>query len=186
MRSRWPRASSRPIPISATRMSCDAAGVTRPERSSATRATDPSSSAAADGSASRVTRTQPVKKSNFEKEGSTMKRTSLSIPVILSVALLSISAPAFAQVPLGTAQNFAILGGSTVTNTGPTVINGNVGTSPGGSVTGFPPGLVTGGSIHANDAVAMQAQNDLTTGYNSAAATPCGVDLTGQNLGGLT
>jgi type VI secretion system secreted protein VgrG len=73
-----------------------------------------------------------------------------------------------------------------VTNTGATNVNGNVGTSPGSSVTGFPPGVITGGAIHANDAVAMQAQNDLTTAYNAGAATPCNVDLTGQNLGGLT
>jgi len=96
------------------------------------------------------------------------------------------ASPAAAQVPLGTAGNFGVLGGSTVTNTGPTIVNGNVGVSPGSSVTGFPPGIVSGGTIHSNDAVAMQAQNDLTTAYNTAAGTPCTVDLTGINLGGLT
>src|SRR5204862_3161397 len=83
-------------------------------------------------------------------------------------------------------QSFAVLGGSTVTNTGASVITGNVGVSPGSSITGFPPGTVAGGSIHAADATAAQAQTDLTTAYNTAAGTPCGVDLTGQNLGGLT
>src|SRR5205085_8103287 len=91
----------------------------------------------------------------------------------------------FALRSLGTAQNFAVVGGSTVTNTGATVINGNVGVAPGSSITGFPPGVVTGGAIHAADAVAQQAQTDLTTAYNTAAGTPCNVDLTGQNLGGL-
>lgn len=95
-------------------------------------------------------------------------------------------APAVAQISLGTAQNFGVLGGSTVTNTGATTVNGNVGVSPGSAVTGFPPGIVSGGSIHSNDAVAMQAQNDLTTAYNNIATTPCTVDLTGQDLGGLT
>src|SRR6185503_620505 len=94
--------------------------------------------------------------------------------------------PAMAQASLGTAQSFAVLGGSTVTNTGPTVITGNLGVSPGSSVTGFPPGIVAGGSIHAADAAAAQAQSDLTTAYNTAAGTPCGTDLTGQDLGGLT
>lgn len=72
---------------------------------------------------------------------------------------------------LGTAQAFAVLGGSAVTNTGPTTITGNVGLSPGSAVTGFPPGLVTGGTIHAADAVALQAQNPATdsTGRHAAA-----------------
>jgi hypothetical protein len=100
--------------------------------------------------------------------------------------VLFASEPAAAQISLGTAQNFGVLGGSTVTNTGATTVNGNVGVSPGSAVTGFPPGVVVGGAIHSNDAVAMQAQNDLTTAYNNIASTPCTVDLTGQNLGGLT
>ena len=94
--------------------------------------------------------------------------------------------PAAAQISLGTAQNFGVLGGSTVTNTGATTVTGDVGVSPGTAVTGFPPGLVVGGSIHNNDAVAVQAQSDLTIAYNAIATTPCTVDLTGQNLGGLT
>jgi hypothetical protein len=105
--------------------------------------------------------------------------------ITFGVFLFGLS-PAFAQVSLGTARNFGVLGGSTVTNTGATTVNGNVGVSPGSAVTGFPPGVVVGGAIHSNDAVATQAQNDLTTAYNNIAATPCTVDLTGQNLGGLT
>lgn len=100
-------------------------------------------------------------------------------------ACLFSAADAFAQIPLGTAQGFAILGGSTVTNTGATVITGDLGVSPGSSVTGFPPGIVNG-TIHAADGVAAQAQSDLTTAYNTAAGLPCGVDLSGQDLGGLT
>ena len=94
--------------------------------------------------------------------------------------------PSFAQISLGTSQAFAVLGGSTVTNTGATTITGEVGVSPGSSVTGFPPGIVTGGTIHTADAVAGQAQTDLTTAYNAAAGTACTMDLTGQDLGGLT
>lgn len=109
-----------------------------------------------------------------------------SLSVVCVVSLLFASRPAAAQISLGTAQNFGVLAGSTVTNTGATTVNGNVGVSPGSAVTGFPPGIVVGGAIHSNDAVAMQAQNDLTTAYNNIATTPCTVDLTGQNLGGLT
>ncbi len=115
-----------------------------------------------------------------------MNRNSRSHVASLTAALLLFMAvPAFAQISLGTAQSFGVLGGSTVTNTGATTVNGNVGVSPGTAVTGFPPGVVVGGAIHSNDAVAVQAQNDLTTAYNNIASTPCLVDLTGQNLGGL-
>jgi hypothetical protein len=99
---------------------------------------------------------------------------------------LSIASSALAQVPLGSSSSFAVLGGSTVTNTGSSVITGNVGSSPGSSITGFPPGVVAGGAIHAADAVAGNAQTDLTTAYNIAAGIACGTDLTGQDLGGLT
>ena len=90
------------------------------------------------------------------------------------------------NVDLGTADSFAVLAGSTVTNTGATTVRGNLGLWPGSSITGFLPGVVTLGTIHNNDAVAMQAQTDLTTAYNAAAGQPCGTVLTGQNLGGLT
>jgi hypothetical protein len=114
-----------------------------------------------------------------------MKKPYSSIPAMIVLALI-LASPASAQISLGTAQNFGVLGGSAVTNTGATTVNGNVGVSPGSSVTGFPPGVVVGGAIHSNDAVASQAQNDLTTAYNNIVSTPCTVDLTGQNLGGLT
>jgi hypothetical protein len=90
------------------------------------------------------------------------------------------------QTVLGTAQSFAVLGGSTVTNTGATVVAGNLGVAPGLAVTGFPPGLVTGGTIHAGDAVALQAQSDTTAAYNTLAGQAVTMDLTGQDLGGLT
>ncbi|MFD9460232.1 ice-binding family protein [Streptomyces sp. NPDC060027] len=79
-------------------------------------------------------------------------------------------------VPLGTAASFGVLAGATVTNTGPTVVNGlNVGVSPGTAITGFltsdgGPGTVTPpGTLHSADAVAAQAKIDLTTAYNQAA-----------------
>ena len=113
-------------------------------------------------------------------------RTSAVVITLVAALCALTSLPAAAQISLGSAQSFGVLGGSTVTNTGASTVSGNVGVSPGGAVTGFPPGAVNGGAIHANDAVAQQAQSDLTTAYNNIAATPCTVDLTGQDLGGLT
>lgn len=86
---------------------------------------------------------------------------------------------------LGTASSFAVLGGSTVTSTGLSVLTGDLGVSPGTAITGFGPGVVTG-TIHAGDAVAAQAQSDLTTAYNAFAGQACNTDLTGQDLGGQT
>jgi hypothetical protein len=102
---------------------------------------------------------------------------------ILAFALLGAS-PAFAQVPLGTATSFAVLGGSTVTNTGPTIVTGDLGVHPGAAIVGFPPGTVTG-TTHAADAVALQAQTDATTAYNYLAGETCDTVLTGIDLGGL-
>jgi uncharacterized repeat protein (TIGR01451 family) len=87
--------------------------------------------------------------------------------------------------PLGTEQAFAVLGGSTVTNTGSSVITGNLGVSPGSAITGFPPGIVTG-VTHAADAEALQAQTDTTDLYDNLAGQACTPGFTASDLGGLT
>ncbi|MDR3637282.1 MAG: ice-binding family protein, partial [Isosphaeraceae bacterium] len=91
-----------------------------------------------------------------------------------------------AVVSLGAAQTFAVLGATTVTNTGLTTIVGDLGVSPGTAVTGFPPGIVTGGTIHSNDPIATQAEADAATAYGVLAGETPTTDLTGQDLGGLT
>ena len=102
--------------------------------------------------------------------------------------ILFVPHPAAAQTApsLGSAQSYAVLAGSTTTNTGSTVVTGDVGVSPagGGAPTGYPPGLVVGGTIHVNDASAIAAQTSLTAAYTNLTGQPCTQDLSGQDLGG--
>jgi hypothetical protein len=109
------------------------------------------------------------------------RRYSISIGIsALIIGANSISALASTAPGLGTAATYAILAGTTVTNTGNSVIVGSVGISPGSACTGLPapctgggPGTVSGGTIHAGDAAALQAQTDLTAAYGVAASSPC-------------
>jgi hypothetical protein len=105
--------------------------------------------------------------------------------IVLVICMWSMGTMTWAQSApsLGSAQSFAVLGASTVTNTGPTVITGDLGVSPGTAITGFPPGTVVGGSIHAGDAVATAAQADAHTAYAALVAESCGTNLTGETLG---
>lgn len=104
-----------------------------------------------------------------------------------ALAFSSTIALAAEQPTMGTAANYAVMGATAITNTGPTVINGNMAISPGGpsSVTGFPPGVVTG-EVDAANADAVLAHTDLVGAYNDAAAETTTVNLTGTDLGGLT
>ncbi|MFC4589165.1 ice-binding family protein [Sphaerisporangium corydalis] len=111
-----------------------------------------------------------------------------AIPAVVAmgaiVATPNTASAATAPVALGTAANFAVLAGTTVTNTGPTAVTGDLGVSPGSAVTGFPPGVVTG-TIHAADATAAQAQTDLTAAYTDAASRTPATTVPTQ-LGGTT
>jgi hypothetical protein len=117
-----------------------------------------------------------------------MKSCAIRCFALWSLLLSSMVLSGFAtSVSLGTAGSYAVLAGSTVTNTGSSVLSGNLGVWPGTAVTGFfPPGMVTGGTIHAGDAAAAQAQQDLTTAYNAATGLPRTLTLTGKDLGGMT
>jgi hypothetical protein len=109
--------------------------------------------------------------------------SSLLLGVLSTLIFASSALGAPATVGLGSTASFSVLGGSTVTNTGPTTMFGGLGLSPGSSVTGAPHVL---GQTHVDDAVAIGAKSNLTTAYNDAASRPtngsAGTDLSGQTF----
>lgn len=105
----------------------------------------------------------------------------------MAAVLMAAAAGANAQTRsevLGAAQSFAVLGGSTVTSTGATVVTGQMGVWPGTDITGFPPG--TSGTVHAGNETAQIAQGDAAVAYNALAGMALTQTLSGVNLGGLT
>ncbi|MDQ1575429.1 MAG: hypothetical protein QOH55_579 [Microbacteriaceae bacterium] len=139
-----------------------------------------------------ITRTFRIDSSKSSERHGFARWTSVAGVAALATVVLvggGLSAPSRsdAAVPgLGAAASYSVLGGSTVTNTGPTVLNGDLGVSPGTAITGFPPGIAVG-ATHAGDAQAAQAKLDLLTAYNAAAAlTPTATlagDIGGQTFG---
>jgi hypothetical protein len=119
-----------------------------------------------------------------------IRRSSLvALCASFGLALASVAgsaAAAEATVGLGAADSYAVLAGTTVTNTGPSTVQGDLGVSPGTAVTGFPPGLVSDGTTHAADAEAADAQAAVTTAYDDAAGRSStgtvSADLAGQTL----
>jgi len=105
-------------------------------------------------------------------------------------------------VPLGSVSTFTVLGATTVTNAGPSLLNGNLGVSPGTAITGFQPaplntiagpGTVTAGlgivkgTIYAGGPVAAQAHNDAVIMYNSLVGQVPDTTYSGvTQLNGLT
>lgn len=117
------------------------------------------------------------------------RRRTAAGAAIGSAALLAVAvagqSPAYAAdapVGLGTAAAYSVLGGTTVTNTGPTTLAGELGVNPGSAITGFPPGIAAG-AIHRGDAQALQAESDLTTAYNDAAGRAATSSVAGDLVG---
>ena len=122
-------------------------------------------------------------------------RRFLSLLLVAALFLLPTTALAATQPGLGSAKKFAVLAGSTITNVPTSAITGDVGLDPGSTVSGF--SLVSSGTgfftstqvvgqVHINDDVARQAKSDLGTAYTDAASAPTTLDLSGQDLGGMT
>ncbi len=121
-------------------------------------------------------------------------RRALGVGLVAALAawivVLPLAGVAHAEatvVPLGTARPFSVLAGSTITNTGTTVVNRGIGVHPGTAITGAG-SMVIGGEVHAGDQVARTAKTDLTTAYNDAAGqsprTAADPELGGETLVG--
>jgi hypothetical protein len=112
----------------------------------------------------------------------------MKLLTLFLLVLSSLEIGTFAQtINLGTADNFALLGASGVTNVSAhTFIVGDVGSFPTPSITGLGQSQVKGNLYLDASPATAQAQTDLTGAYNQAANAPCGNDLTGKDLGGLT
>lgn len=123
------------------------------------------------------------------RSGAVALASVCSLVAVCLIALLNLTggpaAAAATAVDLGTADTFGVLAGSEVTNSGPSVIAGDLGVSPGTAVSGFPPGTVLG-TVHSANAAAGQAQSDLKIAYDAAAGQPTSetisADLAGRTL----
>jgi hypothetical protein len=130
----------------------------------------------------------PLMSRTLARRGRRVAAVSLTLAVASVPLALAGSADAaiVSTVPLATSANYSVLGGQTVTNTGPSILGLSLGLSPGSSITGFPPGLVLApGTTDETNPAAAAAQSDLTTGYLNAAGRPVNATTT-ADLANLT
>lgn len=107
-------------------------------------------------------------------------------PSSKNLIVIPVQTTAQSSVILGSASTLAVLAGASITSTGATNITGDIALSPGSSIGGFPPGIVTG-TQHINNATSDQAKLDLTAAYNDLSGrTSSDIVTLSGNIGGLT
>lgn len=135
------------------------------------------------------TRTQAVSGGSRRRSRTIMGVALAALALIITALLPPGTSMAATAATLGAAESFAVLGSTTVTNTGPSVVNGDLGVYAGTAVTGFDnpggPGIING-ALHAGDATAQSAQADASTAYNALDAQGCDFTLADPELGGRT
>lgn len=134
-------------------------------------------------SAAQQERHQPSQRASRRRRAATAGGAA-GVVLLAATLLWQQQSPAFAatSVGLGTADPYSVLAGTTVTNTGPSTLQGDLGVSPGSAIEGFPPG-VSAGTIHAADAVALQAQSDVGIAYDNAAGQALTTSVSGDLVG---
>ena len=118
--------------------------------------------------------------------GYEINRLIMGVFIAMAVVFTHQNASAQDPVDLGTAANFGVLAGPSVTSTSGGTVNGDLGISPGSSYTPGAIPLTVNGDIHLANAVSALAQNHLTTAYNDAAGRPMSAVVPGGQLAGLT
>jgi hypothetical protein len=117
---------------------------------------------------------------------SKFRRSSRGLLLLSAIVASAAFLPQAGASLLNSADTFAVLANTTVTSIGTTVLNGNLGVTPGTAITGFPPGTVTGTTYNGVNAVVVQAMADANTAYTTLAGETPTANLTGQDLGGLS
>jgi Ice-binding-like len=111
--------------------------------------------------------------------------TAVGAATLVFFAAGSSVAQAATPIDLATATSFAVLAGTTITNTGATTVTGDIGVSPGSAITGFPPGTVSG-TTHTADAAAISAETSSTAAYIAATGETPFTTVAAGTLGGVT
>ncbi|PRY45127.1 ice-binding family protein [Umezawaea tangerina] len=122
----------------------------------------------------------PLRRARWGAAGGlvTAAATLFAVGLLVTPSAYAATSP----VGLGTVASYSVLGGQTVTNTGPSTLQGDLGVSPGTAITGFPPGT-SAGATHAGDAQAAQAQSDLVVAYDDAAGRAPTASISGDLVG---